>query len=337
MNIARLNFSHGSHEYHAETIANVRRAAKELGDCIVAIALDTKGPEIRTGLIRASGGGNEVVLEKGKPFRLSLNDADHDCGDVTKVWVDYKNMAKVVSKGSLIYIDDGLIALEVIECGADWIDTLIVNTGKLSDRKGVNLPNTAVDLPAVSEKDKADLRFGVEQKVDMIFASFIRKAADVQGVRDALGAEGKNIMIIAKIENHEGVKRFDEATPRTHAPARPRRPAPAPTDDNHERVCPNSKASLPHEMRLLSKTTTGVHLPLAVAAGARGDRWGDGCARRPWNRDPCRKSVPSSEDDDLQVPDERQARYLCNPDARDDDDQPSANKGRGKRRCECGA
>ena len=241
MNIARLNFSHGSHEYHAETIANVRRAAKELGDCIVAIALDTKGPEIRTGLIRASGGGNEVVLEKGKPFRLSLNDADHDCGDVTKVWVDYKNMAKVVSKGSLIYIDDGLIALEVIECGADWIDTLIVNTGKLSDRKGVNLPNTAVDLPAVSEKDKADLRFGVEQKVDMIFASFIRKAADVQGVRDALGAEGKNIMIIAKIENHEGVKRFDEAFPRTHAPARPRRPAPAPTDENHERVCPKLK------------------------------------------------------------------------------------------------
>jgi pyruvate kinase len=211
MNIARLNFSHGSHEYHAETIANVRQAAKELGDVIVGIALDTKGPEIRTGLIKTPGGGNEVTLEKGKPFRLSFNDADHGCGDVTKVWVDYKNMPKVVSKGSLIYIDDGLIALEVVECGADWIDTTVINTGKLSDRKGVNLPNTAVDLPAVSEKDKADLRFGVEQKVDMIFASFIRKAADVQGVRDALGPEGKKIMIISKIENHEGVKRFDEA------------------------------------------------------------------------------------------------------------------------------
>ena len=220
MNIARLNFSHGSHEYHAETIANVRQAAKELGDVIVGIALDTKGPEIRTGLIKNPAGGNEVTLEKGKPFRLSFNDADHGCGDATKVWVDYKNMPKVVGKGSLIYIDDGLIALEVIECGTDWIDTTVINTGKLSDRKGVNLPNTAVDLPAVSEKDKADLRFGVEQKVDMIFASFIRKAADVQGVRDALGPEGKNIMIISKIENHEGVKRFDEARACTASAAR---------------------------------------------------------------------------------------------------------------------
>ncbi|XP_006888458.1 PREDICTED: pyruvate kinase PKM [Elephantulus edwardii] len=182
MNVARMNFSHGSHEYHAETIKNVRTATESFAsDPIlyrpVAVALDTKGPEIRTGLIKG---------------------------------LDYKNICKVVEVGSKIYVDDGLISLQVKQKGADFLVTEVENGGLLGSKKGVNLPGAAVDLPAVSEKDIQDLKFGVEQDVDMVFASFIRKATEVHEVRKVLGEKGKNIKIISKIENHEGVRRFDE-------------------------------------------------------------------------------------------------------------------------------
>ncbi|RXM34110.1 Pyruvate kinase PKM [Acipenser ruthenus] len=186
MNVARLNFSHGTHEYHEGTIKNVREATESFAANPilyrpVAVALDTKGPEIRTGLIK----GNTL-------------------------WVDYKNLTKVVQAGSKIYIDDGLISLLVKELGSNYVMCEVENGGSLGSKKGVNLPGAAVDLPAVSEKDIQDLQFGVAQGVDMVFASFIRKASDVQAVRKVLGEKGKNIKIISKIENHEGVRRFDE-------------------------------------------------------------------------------------------------------------------------------
>ncbi|XP_026904096.1 pyruvate kinase PKLR isoform X2 [Acinonyx jubatus] len=214
MNIARLNFSHGSHEYHAQSIANIREAVQSFATSPlsyrpVAIALDTKGPEIRTGVLRG-GPETDVELVKGSRVLVTVDPAFRTRGDANTVWVDYPNIVKVVSVGSRIYIDDGLISLQVQKIGPEGLETHVEIGGILGSRKGVNLPGTQVDLPGLSEQDARDLRFGVEHEVDIVFASFVRKASDVAAIREVLGPEGRNIKIISKIENHEGVKRFDE-------------------------------------------------------------------------------------------------------------------------------
>ncbi|KAI6657260.1 Pyruvate kinase PKM-like [Oopsacas minuta] len=214
MSIARLNFSHGSHEYHAEVIANVRAAEKLNPDYTVAIALDTKGPEIRTGEL-VGGGSAEVTLTLGREFTLTTDQSFYTKGTADKIFVDYVNITKVLKVGETVFIDDGLISLEVVAVGSDSLTTVIRNGGKLGSRKGVNLPTTEVDLPALSEKDLKDIQFGVEQKVDMVFASFIRKKEDLLDIRAALGEAGKDILIISKIENQEGLDKFDEVLEET--------------------------------------------------------------------------------------------------------------------------
>lgn len=126
-------------------------------------------------------------------------------------YVDYKNITKVIEKGRVVYVDDGVLSFEVLDIpDAKTVRVKCLNNGKISSRKGVNLPKTDVDLPALSEKDKADLRFGVKNNVDMVFASFIRRGSDITAIREVLGEDGKQIQIIAKIENQQGVNNFDE-------------------------------------------------------------------------------------------------------------------------------
>jgi len=210
MNIVRMNFSHGSYEFHGATIANTRKSQELYPEGrAVGIALDTKGPEIRTGLIKG-GANSEVLMEKGKELTLTTDEAFYSNCDENHMYLDYKNLPKVLKVGSRVFIDDGLLSLEVVSIGENSVRAKILNTTKISSRKGVNLPDALVDLPAVSEKDKADLQWGVEQGIDMVFASFIRSAQNVKDVRAVLGEKGKNVKIISKIENHEGMKNFDE-------------------------------------------------------------------------------------------------------------------------------
>ncbi len=176
----------------------------------LAVALDTKGPEIRTGKLEGDDGRKEVLLEIGAPIKITTDEAFKEKCTKDLIWVDYKNIAKVLKPGKRIFIDDGLISVVVKKVEGDTVVGEVENGGNLGSRKGCNLPGTDIDLPAVSEKDKADIKFGVEKNVDMIFASFIRDAAGVKEIRQVLGEKGKNILIISKIENLQGVINLDE-------------------------------------------------------------------------------------------------------------------------------
>ncbi|KAF8314985.1 pyruvate kinase [Clavulina sp. PMI_390] len=209
VNIMRMNFSHGTHEYHQSVIDNIRKmVAAKPGPRPVAIALDTKGPEIRTGVMRQ--GFDDVKISAGHEFIVTSDPQYAENCDDKILYLDYGNISKVTEPGKFIYIDDGILSLEVLAIDGKNLKVRAVNNGALSSRKGVNLPSTPVDLPALSEKDKGDLKFGVKNGVDMIFASFIRRAQDVHDIREVLGPDGANIKIIVKIENEQGVKNFDE-------------------------------------------------------------------------------------------------------------------------------
>ncbi|KJS23611.1 MAG: pyruvate kinase [Clostridiaceae bacterium BRH_c20a] len=202
MNVARLNFSHGTHEEHGKRIKNIRDAVL-ITNKPVAIMLDTKGPEIRTGLLK----DGKITLETGKEFILTTEEIE---GTRERVTVNYPGLTKDIQVGKRILLDDGLIALEVLKVEGTEIYCEILNGGELSNRKGVNVPGVVIKLPAITEKDIADIKFGIEQDVDFIAASFIRSASDVLEIRKILEAYKVDIHIISKIENHQGVVNIDE-------------------------------------------------------------------------------------------------------------------------------
>ena len=205
MNVMRLNFSHGSHEEHAARIAALREVKEETG-LKAAILLDTKGPEIRT--IKLEN-GEDVKLVAGQTFTITTDKTV--VGNNTIVAVTYDDFAKDLSVGNTVLIDDGLIELTVKEIEGNEVRCVVENNGMLGENKGVNLPNVKVNLPALAKKDIADLKFGCEQGIDFVAASFIRKGDDVREVRRVLTENGgSNIKIISKIENKEGLDNFDE-------------------------------------------------------------------------------------------------------------------------------
>ena len=205
MNVMRLNFSHGDFEEHGTRIKRIREVMEKTGKNI-GILLDTKGPEIRTGKLE---GGKDILLEAGNKITITT-DYSH-VGNKDKISVSYPGIVNDLKPGNTVLLDDGLIGLEVLEIKGNEILCEIKNTGELGETKGVNLPGVSVGLPALAEKDIADLKFGCEQGVDFVAASFIRKASDVAEVRKVLDENGgANIKIIPKIENQEGVDNFDE-------------------------------------------------------------------------------------------------------------------------------
>lgn len=203
MNVARLNFSHGTHEYHEENIQLFRKVRDRL-NIPAAIMLDTKGPEIRLGDFE----NEKEKLVKGDTFTLTANDI---LGNKNIVSITYKDLPKQLVKGNKILVDDGKITLEVKEIiDQDIVCTVIVG-GEVSNHKGVNVPNVHLNFDYLSEKDKSDLAFGVKHNVDYIAASFVRSKEDVIAIRhylDYMG--GKDIKIISKIENNEGIENFDD-------------------------------------------------------------------------------------------------------------------------------
>ncbi|MDO4691219.1 MAG: pyruvate kinase PykF [Fusobacterium sp.] len=205
MNVMRLNFSHGDYEEHGIRIKNFRQALSETGSR-GAILLDTKGPEIRT---MALENKKDVSIQIGQKFTFTTDKTF--VGNKDKVAVTYENFAKDLKVGNTVLVDDGLIALEVIEIQANEVICIAKNSGDLGENKGINLPGVSVQLPALSEKDIRDLKFGCENNVDFIAASFIRKAEDVREVRRILHENGGDrILIISKIENQEGLNNFNE-------------------------------------------------------------------------------------------------------------------------------
>jgi len=205
LNVCRLNFSHGDFEEHGARIVNIREAAKQTGKT-VGILLDTKGPEIRTNTME----NGAIELEEGAEIIVSMTEV---VGTTEKFSITYPGLIDDVHVGSKILLDDGLIGLEVLDINKTdgEIKTKVLNPGTLKNKKGVNVPNVSVNLPGITEKDASDIVFGIEQGIDFIAASFVRRASDVLEIRELLEKHNAaHIQIISKIENQEGVDNIKE-------------------------------------------------------------------------------------------------------------------------------
>ncbi|WP_042275956.1 pyruvate kinase [[Clostridium] dakarense] len=203
LNVCRFNFSHGSHEEHKGRLDLAKKVREKLNQP-VALLLDTKGPEIRTGNFDQP----EVLLEEGHKFTITMKDV---MGTKEMCTVSYKELVNDVQSGDTILIDDGLVGLRVQEVNGDDIVCLVENSGIVKNHKGVNVPGVKINLPAITPKDRSDIEFGISQGIDYIAASFVRKASDVLAIREILEENNAtDIQIISKIENQEGVDNLDE-------------------------------------------------------------------------------------------------------------------------------
>lgn len=202
MDVARFNFSHGNHEEHLGRLEMLRKARKEVGRPIAAL-LDTKGPEIRTGVLE---GGNKITLQEGDEITLTTEEV---VGTKQKIYINYEHLHEDVKPGNVILIDDGLIGLEVLSVNGQEIHCKVTNGGELGERKGVNVPNVPIQLPSITEKDIEDIRFGISEEFDFIAASFVRSADAIRQIRALLDEAGSQMKIIAKIESQEGLDNLD--------------------------------------------------------------------------------------------------------------------------------
>jgi len=203
MNVARLNFSHGDHEYHLKNMTRIRAISQELGKPI-AIMLDTRGPEIRLELFE----NKKVELKKGQTFTLCTQSI---LGNSERASITYKELPRDIHEGTTILIDDGLVSMTVRSLTDEEIVCVVNNDGVVSDRKGINVPDVDLSMPYLSQKDREDIAFGVRNGIDFVAASFARTADDILEVRRLFSQEGRtNVNIIAKIENMQGVQNIDE-------------------------------------------------------------------------------------------------------------------------------
>lgn len=203
MNVVRLNFSHGTHEEHRKTIERFRRVRDGLG-VPAAVLLDTKGPEIRTGNFV----NGEEILENGQTFVLTT---EHVEGTKERVSVTYKDLPGEVAPGNLVLINDGKIVIKVTKTGETEVEGIVVHGGRISNHKGINLPNVKLNMQYISSQDRKDILFGIENDVDYVAASFVRSAKDVLEIKKLLEENGgKEIKVIAKIESTQGIENFEE-------------------------------------------------------------------------------------------------------------------------------
>ena len=202
MDVARFNFSHGDHEEHLERLELLRKVRKEVGRPIAAL-LDTKGPEIRTGLLE---GGQKISLEEGAKIILTTEEV---VGTKDKIFINYDKLHEDVKPGNVILIDDGLIGLEVEAVKGVEIHCKVTNGGELGERKGVNVPGVPIQLPSITEKDVEDIKFGLAEDFDFVAASFIRSADAVGQIRSLINEAGSQMKIISKIESQEALDNID--------------------------------------------------------------------------------------------------------------------------------
>jgi pyruvate kinase len=203
MDVARLNFSHGSHEEHARIIERLRRAARQENRTI-CILQDLQGPKIRTGRLK---GHTPVTLKAGSEVRITPRDIE---GTASLISTTFRGLAREVAPGGRILLSDGLIELRLIRARGEDVECKVINGGQLGEHQGINLPGIALSIPALTDKDRADLEFGMKHGVDMVALSFVRSAADVREVKQIIAARGADIPVIAKLEKPQALERLEQ-------------------------------------------------------------------------------------------------------------------------------